>query len=640
MKKIKAVYPVSTLAVSILGLAMAAIPSWAATAPPAMTLAITGASVAFDSTGTITYGGACNASACPSSVIVGNGSNGFNAGQIVWFGTIGTLTGSIEGQSKPALTAPEIDILVSQLSNTGTAAASLTISWTDVGFTVGESPSTMNVTTNGVGTVSYTSYVDNTNAPFGTGTTVATVATGGGVGSGSGPTASPFSMTNVETVTLPASSGVLSSDFSLHVAPHPPLALSCTGLAAGTVGTAYSAVLSATGGVPAYTFSIGSGSISPLALNPTTGAITGTPSAPGTLTFTAKVTDSSGSTASNTASASCSIIVTTPKTTPPLKVTCPTSSATVGTYYNSTVGVTGGVPPYKYSIAFGTLPAGLTLNASTGAITGTPTTAETGAFKIEVTDSTGAVAYTNCSGTCSGGVNVTYGGSTPQSGYGDKGNSCNYSSNGIPLTCYGYSNNGSACDLYSSNNSGGPCLGLKNYSNSNQIDNQHFVQFDISSHNSLGATGTSINVSSTESYATFDVYGSNTKGALGTQLCNNVQACLSGYQSIPNANNYKYLCVKGHQGDVAVACLQFTYTCACAIDVATSKGSGCYTSNPSNDWWCNNGSNGSSGSSGWGDNNGGYGGYSGWGGSGGSGSYGSGGNSGSGQGTSPGQCGW
>ncbi len=83
-------------------------------------------------------------------------------------------------------------------------------------------------------------------------------------------------------------------------------------------------------------------------------------------------------------------------------------------------------------------------------------------------------------------------------------------------------------------------------------------------------------MTSTEGYATFDVYGSNTKGSLGTQLCNNVQACLSGYQSVPNANKYKYLCVKGHQGDVAVACLQFTYTCACAIDVATSKGSQCY----------------------------------------------------------------
>ncbi len=132
-----------------------------------MTLAITGASVALDSTGTVTYSGACNATACPATVIVGNGSNGFNAGQIAWFGTIGTFSGSLTGQTKPALTAPEIDILVSTLTNSG-PQATLTISWTDVGFTVGESPATMNVTTNQAGTVSYNSYVDSTNTPFGT----------------------------------------------------------------------------------------------------------------------------------------------------------------------------------------------------------------------------------------------------------------------------------------------------------------------------------------------------------------------------------------------------------------------------------------------------------------------------------------
>ncbi len=195
---------VFTLAASILGLAMVATPSWAAT-PPAMTLAISGASVAFDSTGTVTYTGTCDATVCPATVIVGNGSNGFNAGQIAWFGTIGTFSGSITGQTKPALVAPEIDILISQLTNSGTAQATLTISWTDVGFTVGSSPSTMNVTTNQVGTVSYNSYIDNTNAPFGTGTgtPVATLGSMGGLATGNGPTASPFSMTNVEAVTLP-----------------------------------------------------------------------------------------------------------------------------------------------------------------------------------------------------------------------------------------------------------------------------------------------------------------------------------------------------------------------------------------------------------------------------------------------------
>ena len=49
--------------------------------------------------------------------------------------------------------------------------------------------------------------------------------------------------------------------------------------------------------------------------------------------------------------------------------------------------VTGGTPPYTFSVASGILPAGLTLNSSTGAITGTPTSP--GTFSIQATDSTG-----------------------------------------------------------------------------------------------------------------------------------------------------------------------------------------------------------------------------------------------------------
>ena len=55
--------------------------------------------------------------------------------------------------------------------------------------------------------------------------------------------------------------------------------------------------------------------------------------------------------------------------------------------------VTGGTSPYTFSVT-GTLPAGLTLNASTGAITGTPTAA--GTFTIKVTDANGVVAATTC----------------------------------------------------------------------------------------------------------------------------------------------------------------------------------------------------------------------------------------------------
>lgn len=70
----------------------------------------------------------------------------------------------------------------------------------------------------------------------------------------------------------------------------PPITLACVANASGKVGTAYSSSLSVTGGIAPYTFSIVSGSLPPgLSLNGGTGAITGTPTAAGTYTFTARV---------------------------------------------------------------------------------------------------------------------------------------------------------------------------------------------------------------------------------------------------------------------------------------------------------------------------------------------------------------
>ncbi|WP_035533301.1 Ig domain-containing protein, partial [Hoeflea sp. BAL378] len=73
------------------------------------------------------------------------------------------------------------------------------------------------------------------------------------------------------------------------------------------------------------------------------------------------------------------------------------TAATVGTAYGQAVTASGGTAPYTYAITAGTLPAGLSLNTSTGAITGTPTTGGNAAFTITATDAnsvTGSAAYT------------------------------------------------------------------------------------------------------------------------------------------------------------------------------------------------------------------------------------------------------
>jgi len=76
----------------------------------------------------------------------------------------------------------------------------------------------------------------------------------------------------------------------------PPLAISTATLPAGTVGTAYSATLSATGGVSPYTWSA-SGLPSGLAVS-TTGTISGTPTTAGTQMASLAVRDANGANAS------------------------------------------------------------------------------------------------------------------------------------------------------------------------------------------------------------------------------------------------------------------------------------------------------------------------------------------------------
>jgi RHS repeat-associated protein len=68
---------------------------------------------------------------------------------------------------------------------------------------------------------------------------------------------------------------------------------------------------------------------------------------------------------------------------------------TVGQAYGSTLNAQGGTTPYTWSIASGSLPAGLSLNASTGMISGTPTTATTPVdLTVQVTSS-GALQQTD-----------------------------------------------------------------------------------------------------------------------------------------------------------------------------------------------------------------------------------------------------
>jgi large repetitive protein len=90
-------------------------------------------------------------------------------------------------------------------------------------------------------------------------------------------------------------------------------------------------------------------------------------------------------------------------------ITCATPpQADIGAAYSHAFPATGDTPPDVFDITVGTLPAGLTVAAATGVVSGTPTgPAGTSNFTIRVTDSTTATASVACSITVNGQLVIT-----------------------------------------------------------------------------------------------------------------------------------------------------------------------------------------------------------------------------------------
>lgn len=162
------------------------------------------------------------------------------------------------------------------------------------------------------------------------------------------------------------------------------LAITTLTLPPGSPGVAYTAQLQAAGGVPPYSWSVLGGNFPPgLALDAATGALSGTPSAAGSFTFTVHVQDSTQKTAARTYTVRfADLLVITTSSLP---------EGSEGRPYQAVLAASGGFPPYAFSLATGSLPPGLAL-AADGTISGTPGATGQYSFTVQVLDSEGLIA--------------------------------------------------------------------------------------------------------------------------------------------------------------------------------------------------------------------------------------------------------
>jgi murein DD-endopeptidase MepM/ murein hydrolase activator NlpD len=187
----------------------------------------------------------------------------------------------------------------------------------------------------------------------------------------------------IEVVAEVAGAGAPVSD-QASVTVQEALLIVTTELPSGVEAVAYGQTLEAAGGNGAYSWDVAEGALpAGIGLDGSTGLISGTPTSIGRSSFTVRVTSGTYATSREL----------TLDVYGPLRIT--TSSMPDGQKdqaYSASVAQSGGNGPFVWTVSQGALPAGLTLNAVTGAITGIPTVAGDGVFTVRVTSDDGQIA--------------------------------------------------------------------------------------------------------------------------------------------------------------------------------------------------------------------------------------------------------
>jgi len=178
---------------------------------------------------------------------------------------------------------------------------------------------------------------------------------------------------------------------SIAITLEPPPGITIASLPDGINATAYSQQVQASGGVGTLSFTVSAGTLPAGLTMSASGLITGKPTGSNvTSNFTITVSDQGTPPLTNMKALSIHIA---PPPALTITSTSPLPNGTTNVAYNSSgaVSATGGIAPVTFAITGGTLPHGLSLNTSTGLITGTPDTTANNFgvfnFTVQVSDS-------------------------------------------------------------------------------------------------------------------------------------------------------------------------------------------------------------------------------------------------------------
>ena len=167
------------------------------------------------------------------------------------------------------------------------------------------------------------------------------------------------------------------------------LTITTSTLPTAVINFAYNSPLQVVNGSGSYRWSITSGNLpAGLSLDPNTGQVFGTPTTTGTFSFQAQVIDNQ---TQQVARQNLSLLVSSSSSglNDLAILTSNLPTGTIDRAYSRTLEVSGGTAPFSWDITAGALPDGLSLNTSTGEISGTPTLRGEETFTVRISDGRG-----------------------------------------------------------------------------------------------------------------------------------------------------------------------------------------------------------------------------------------------------------